>query len=211
MRVLALDLSLTATGAVVLEVDTTLDTLGKIERHTTIKTPQRRKDQTTPDWNAVRFSYFYESLRSLMDVYKPERIITEVTEHAYQVVGGKKSSKGIEYRAGYGLGRAIGWLDGALTLYGYVRNRVLTYDEIAASQVKLRVAGSKSASKEAVKDGLATYFRLDTTGYTEAEVDALAVAAAWTRERAHDEKMALMERQIENAGHVLKRIGTLIS
>lgn len=189
MRILALDLSLTATGLVVVDLDARLDhPVTAIRERTVIKTPSRRNGESDSLWNRRRYEILHNSLGAAVVSHRPEVVVTEVTEHFYHVTGGgkgKKSTKGSEYRAGYGLGRAIGWLDASMAQgYGEARMFYMAgYQQISASNVKLRVAGAQAASKAAVKDGLKTYFGLATDGWSEAEVDALAVAVAWARER----------------------------
>jgi Holliday junction resolvasome RuvABC endonuclease subunit len=192
MNILALDLSLTATGAVMLwEVPVEYRTRRPftIADHTTIKPPWRKKDERTSEWNRRRYTHFVQAILKLINNAPIDAVVTEVTEHAYQVVRGAKSTKGIEYRAGYGLGRASGWLDAVLTLYV----EKVEYHQIDAGLVKLRVSGARAASKAAVKDGLRTYFGYEfDDSWDEAQIDALAVGVAWHREReqrASEERM----------------------
>lgn len=184
MRILALDLSLTATGAVVVERMDEEEALCRVICRSTIKPPGRAAGESNTTWNPSRFAHFRRSLRAIARQHRPDIVVAEVTEHAYQVAGGKRSSKGIEYRAGYGLGRAIGWLDAVVHLLD-----VPPYEEISASEVKLRVAGAVAADKGAVKDGLKTYFHIDVDDWPDSESDALAVAVAWLRNLKQAERM----------------------
>lgn len=205
MRIMALDLSLTATGVVVVERMDEEEALCRVLSRATIKPPDRRKNETTGAWNARRYRRFHQSLADIILGEEPDVLVTEVTEHAYQVAGkGKKSTKGIEFRAGYGLGRAIGWLDAVCAL-----NFDGTYEQISATEVKRRVAGGTAADKAAVKDGLKTYFHIDVDDWPDSESDALAVAVAWLRNLKHDERMVeIQSGPTTTVTQVLQQIDT---
>lgn len=187
-RILALDLSLTHTGVVAILYDAKSDRY-LVQGHETIVTPSHSKGSSTPDWNLLRYRLFSDTLVRRIDQFKPHVVVVEITKHAYpkramKRGGVRETTRGEEYKAGYGLGRAVGWLDAVMEMSGIV------YEEMDAGLIKLRIAGSRTASKEAAKDGLKTYFGYDTEGWSEHEVDALACGIAWVRQREGDEKLA---------------------
>lgn len=177
----ALDLSLTATGLFSGDptdpkIPFTRDEIG---------TPDRRSGETDTAWNARRYARFTDELLALFRHVRPELLVIEVTSHAHQWVtrGNQRTAttRGHEFRAGLGLGRSLGWIDGLLVLasaFGCAPTRVET---IEAKDVKLRIAGAMGAPKAAVKDQLRTLWGWDTSGWRESQVDALAVGLAWTR------------------------------
>lgn len=182
MRLTALDLSLTATG--LFSGDPT-DPTAPFERDE-IPTPDRKPGEADVAWNARRFDRFSARLLAHLERVKPGLLVLEVTGHAHQWAtrGDRRTatSRGMEYRAGLGLGRALGWIDGAMVLaaaYGHVPALVET---IESKDVKLRVAGSTGASKSAVQAALRELFGWDTRDWRESEVDALAVGLAHLRQ-----------------------------
>lgn len=190
MSVTALDLSLTATG--LFHGDPTdpkaVFTLAEIA------TPDRRKDESDISWNARRYNLFSGTLLTHLQEQRPNLLVIEITTHAHQMVtkNGKRTptSRGHEFRAGLGLGRAIGWIDAVLVLAQAYGCLPATVETIEAKTVKLRVAGAQAASKDAVKAALKTYFGWDTTGWRESQIDALAVGVAWCREVEYAQKEA---------------------
>lgn len=216
--IVALDLSLTATGVVVLQEALPEDRLRRPlivrDRYTIKPKGKRQKDgisESTPSWNRQRYLEFATALQKILNGFTIDAVVTEVTEHAYHVQGGKKSSKGIEYRAGYGLGRAAGWLDAVMASHS-----TIPYHQITASLAKLRVCGASGANKGAVKDGLETYFGyafvtphgLGDNPWTEAEIDALAVGVGWWREtfegvdRDTRQQYLTLEREVAQSGQI---------
>lgn len=151
-----------------------------------IATPDRRASESDVAWNARRFAIFSHALLDHLRADRCELLVIEVTSHAHRSTtrGDQRTAttRGLEYRAGLGLGRALGWIDGLLVLasaYGCVPIRVET---IEAKTAKLRVAGSQGAPKAAVKDRLQQLFGWDLHGWKESQVDALAVGLGYLRE-----------------------------
>lgn len=189
-RLTALDLSLTATG---LFTGDPLDPTAPYEVDE-IATPDRKPGERDVTWNGRRFDLFSGRLLAHLERVRPELLVLEVTGHAHL------TSRGIEYRAGLGLGRSLGWIDGALVLaaaYGYAPGEVET---IEAKDVKLRVAGARAASKPAVQAALAQMFGWDTRGWRESQVDALAVGLGWLRQgelQRHEQRLLAAARSAE--------------
>lgn len=149
--------------------------------HGTIKTPARGKDQDDTAWNARRFQIFNRGLVELLYNHRPDVLAYEVTRHAFGSSRGKRSTKGIEYRAGHALGRAQGWMDAALYLassYGVAPARIV---EVSSFEAKLRTTGNAGASKDAVRAYLEDTYRCHLEGWADAETDALAVLTAFKR------------------------------
>lgn len=181
-KVLALDLSLSATG---LFYGDPTDPTAPSHRDE-ITTPDRREGESDVAWNARRFDHFSGKLLGHLERLKPDLLVLEVTSHAHTTftVRGqtRETSRGQEFRAGLGLGRALGWIDGVLVLaaaYGTCPPQVAT---IEANDAKLRVAGNKTASKTAVRNKLAEAFAWRTDGWRESQVDALAAGLGWLRQ-----------------------------
>jgi len=180
----ALDLSLTATG---LFHGDPLDP--SIPWHAEeIATPDRKTGEGDVSWNARRFDAFSGKLLAHLEQFSPRLVVLEVTGHAHQFYtrdGERQStSRGQEFRAGLGLGRALGWIDGTLVLaaaYGYGPART---DTIEARDAKLRVTGNQGASKATVRAKLKELFGWDTADWKESEVDALAAGLGWVRQQA---------------------------
>lgn len=181
----ALDLSLSATGLFHGDPENPQGRSVLAE----IATPDRRIDEDDVAWNARRFDLFSKHLLAHLRAHRPELVVIEVTGHAHQWVtrrrGGQdttaQTSRGQEFRAGLGLGRALGWIDGLLVLasaYGSAPARVET---IEARIIKLRIAGAQTASKAAVRAHLKELFGWDTAGWRESQVDALAAGLAYVR------------------------------
>lgn len=180
----ALDLSLTATG--LFHGDPTDPTYPCLRAE--IATPQRRTNESDSAWNGRRFDVFSGFLMTHCQEVRPRTLVMEVTGHAHQwQTRGEtrtQTSRGQEFRAGLGLGRALGWIDGWLVLaraYGLAPAEVAT---IEAREIKMRVAGAEGASKAAVRARLAEIFGWDTRGWRESEVDALACGLGWLRTRS---------------------------
>lgn len=188
-KILALDLSLTHTGVVFLMYNHKTDRYDALH-HATIVPPSHPKGLTSPEWNKMRALRFASAMLGYIDELKPHVIVAEITQHAYpkrKMKDGRtrETTRGEEYKAGYGLGRAVGWLDGVMLHY-----QMRQYEEMDAGLIKLRIVGNRMASKDAVKDFLKTIFGYDTEGWSEHEVDALACGIAWVRQREGDEKIA---------------------
>lgn len=159
-----------------------------------IATPARKKGESDIDWNARRFHLFRAHLLEILALANPQLAVVEVTTHAHVALTRARgtgydrrtlSSRGIEFRAGLGLGRATGWLDGVLA---GATMRFPRFETIEAKDVKLRVAGSQAASKGAVAAKLAEVWGWTTSGWRESEIDALACAVAWVRTVEMDER-----------------------
>jgi len=153
---------------------------------TVIKTPSRRREETDADWNTRRFDVFAKGLMAILSEHQPELLLTEVTTHAFAMSGGRRSTKGIEYRAGYGLGRSRGWLDGVLLLASQLCIAPQEVVEISSARAKLRTTGNAGATKTSVRGWLEDTWRTSLKDWQEAEVDALAVATAYLREQGQD-------------------------
>ena len=176
MKVLAMDLGLTDTGWVLGDAGGPTDW-----QHGRIRTPARRKGQDDSAWNLARFSVFGRIASNLIWQTRPDVVAYEVTKHAFGSMGGRRSTKGIEYRAGYALGRAAGWMDGVAYLtaaYGITPPATV---EISSFEAKLRTTGNAGASKDAVRVYLEDTYACDLKAWSEAEVDALAVLTAFHR------------------------------
>jgi hypothetical protein len=183
-RLLALDLSLTATGVFAGDPE---DPKAPFEI-TQITTPTRRTNESDVAWNGRRFKVFSDALLDLWRRHTPPLMVVEITSHAHTITKHGdtrvKTSRGIEFRAGLGLGRAIGWLDSVLYLsevYGFPSIQVET---IEAKDAKLRVAGSQGASKAAVAAYLTQIFGWNLDSWKESQVDALSVGLAYLRTEA---------------------------
>lgn len=180
-RLTALDLSLSATGLFSGDPQDPSAPFLRAE----IPTPSRRDGESDVAWNGRRFDAFSGRLLGHLQDARPELLVLEVTSHAHRSMTRDAvrvaTSRGQEFRAGLGLGRALGWIDGVMVLaaaYGYGPARVET---IEASDAKLRVAGAQGASKAAVRAKLMELFGWRTEGWRESEVDALAVGLGWAR------------------------------
>jgi hypothetical protein len=193
VSVTALDLSLTATGLFHGDPTDPKAAYSLAE----IATPARRKDESDISWNARRYDRFSGTLLTHLVEQRPDLLVIEITSHAHQVVtrNGKReqTTRGHEFRAGLGLGRALGWIDGVLVLATAHGCVPATVETIEAKTVKLRVAGSESAPKAAVADYLRQIFGWDTTGWKESQIDALAVGVAWCREVEYAAKEAKLQ------------------
>lgn len=185
-RVMGLDLSLTATGLFVGDPYTPQGSHARDE----IGTPARRKDEADLDWNRRRYQVFCLDLWQRIRHFEPELVVVEVTSHAHQVITRKRgtpeayresTTRGLEFRAGLGLGRALGWLDATTNEMRERGASVPPFVTIEARDVKLRVAGSQAASKGAVAAKLFEVWGWMTDGWRESEIDALACAVAWLR------------------------------
>lgn len=190
----ALDLSLTATGLFHGDPE---DPHGRFML-AEIAPPDRRKDEGDIAWNARRFDFFSGQVLAHLDQYRPELLVLEVTSHAHTSYSRdgqtRDTSRGQEFKAGLGLGRSLGWIDGVMVLasaYGYAPARVET---IEANDVKLRIAGNRTASKLAVKNKLLELFGWRTDDWKESQTDALAAGLAYLRQA----EMLAAERKIRS-------------
>lgn len=192
-RVLALDLSLTATGVWWGNPYNPGTSHGRGE----IRTPDRKRGESDLDWNARRYAAFQARLCWTMREVGPELVVVEITTHAHQITTRargtaqerrERTTRGLEFRAGLGLGRAIGWLDGFLASATMETPRFVT---IEARDAKLRVAGSQAASKGAVAAKLGELWGWTTDGWRESEIDALCCAVAYLRTVEGDAKDAM--------------------
>jgi Holliday junction resolvasome RuvABC endonuclease subunit len=183
-RLIALDLSLTATGVFVGDPE---DPKAPYEL-SEIKTPDRRTHESDVSWNGRRFRVFTAALIDVFERHKAPLMVVEITTHAHQrMTRGQvnvATSRGTEFRAGLGLGRAVGWLDGTLFLAESFGLVVPQTETIESKNAKLRVAGTQGASKDAVRAYLTQIFGWDLTNWKESQVDALAVGLAYLRTEA---------------------------
>lgn len=184
--VLALDLSLTATGMFCGDPMTP----GTPHVRDEVRTPDRRAGESDPAWNRRRYQAFCLRVGRHIRELAPEVVVVEVTSHAHQVTTRGRgtdharrvsTTRGLEFRAGLGLGRALGWLDAVCTEMAERGEHAPPIAAIEAGDAKLRVAGSQAASKGAVAAKLAEVWGWTTNGWRESEIDALACAVAWVR------------------------------
>ncbi len=180
-RVLALDLSLNHTGYAILTdpYEAYLDRTAGTVAHGSIKTPGRRHGETDWAWNRRRSLSFQENVLHLIGAVDPTVIVVEVSKKVFARQGaeatGGRYGAGAQYRAGQGLGRAMGWLDGALNDFDAGDFEVASSDiEVA----KRAITGRSNASKEAVHDFLERIYGWDLTGWDPNEVDALSLGLA---------------------------------
>jgi len=200
-RIMALDLSLTHTGVVALKYDLSCNRYNVMLRDT-ITPKARSKGESDATWNRRRAAYFYDTMTDYIELIKPHVVVAEATKHAYpkrrtKDGGVRSTTRGEEYIAGYGLGRAAGWLDMVMVL-----SVIRSYEQMDAGLIKLRIAGNRTASKDAVRDFLKLTFGYDTDGWSEHEVDALACGIAWVRQRAGDERIAAARDTLVDEGVV---------
>lgn len=199
-RVLALDLSLTATGVWWGDPYRPQPGLGYGGRDE-IRTPDRRAGESDIAWNVRRCRLFQAALMEILARVRPEVVVVEITTHAHQVTTRgrgteaerrERTTRGMEFRAGLGLGRAIGWIEGLLVLLEESIDGPfpIPFETIEAKDAKLRVAGSQAATKAAVAAKLREVWGWTTEGWRESEIDALSCAVAWRREA----EMAAKER-----------------
>ena len=188
----ALDLSLTATGLFHGDPQdpSAPFVLGEIA------TSDRRSGESDVGWNARRFDYFSGQLLAHLKLHRPDLLVLEVTSHAHTTFTSRgqtrATSRGQEFRAGLGLGRALGWVDGVLVLasaYGTSPTRVAV---IEANDAKLRVTGNKVASKAVSRAKLKELWGWDASLWRESQVDALQAALGWVRQ----DQMEARERAI---------------
>jgi Holliday junction resolvasome RuvABC endonuclease subunit len=172
MRVLALDLSMTSTGVALVDTDQPAATW----QHSTIKTGGRKKGERDVVYDLRRYDTFRATLVGVLQSFKPELVAVEVTSHSHGFAGGRRTTKGGEYRAGLFLGIAKGWLHGALAIAKAYGLDIPDVELLESSEVKRRITGNGAASKEAVRDFLEEQLQCHLTTWTPDEVDALAVA-----------------------------------
>jgi hypothetical protein len=192
MRLLALDLSLTATGLLVVDsaalaTDDEQRARAALARMT-IKTPQRLKHESLFEWNQRRFRYFLGVLEGVLK-YEADIMVTEVSSGVFNYrkteANEARYGPGVQFRAGTGLGHALGWLDAAIYA-GLIPPRAFPME---VSEVKRRITGNSGATKAAVADSLKTIYGWDLTGWDEAQIDALAVAQAYIQNQEHEQKL----------------------
>lgn len=186
MTILSVDLSMSASGWVMLPghqiQGADIDSLPR----GTIRTPSRStvkgEKETDYQWSRRRHRVFSEGMATLLNTYRPTILALETSP----VVFARKEARGrygpgAQYRAGIGLGRALGWIDSILELssaYGYSPQDVVT---VTMHEAKLRIAGNRTAGKDTVRAKIRESFSctLSNETWDEAEVDALAVGLAY--------------------------------
>lgn len=180
---LGLDLSLTGTGWVLLHgtFDDYLERRSNaaLFQKGVIKPRARRKDEGDWEWNRERSLSFQAQIQRVIGMYKPQVIVVEVSQKVFARKGDEATSgrfgAGAQYRAGQGLGRAMGWLDGALNDYDAGAFKVVSSSiEVA----KKAITGNGQASKDNVADHLRQVYGWDLKGWDPNEIDALALALA---------------------------------
>lgn len=181
-RLTALDLSLTATGLFHGDPEDPVAPHLRLE----IPTPSRRDGESDLDWNARRLDRFSAALLEHLRACRPALLVLEVTSHAHKSFtrGGARveTTRGQEFRAGLGLGRALGWVDGLKVRADAEGCAPARIETIEARDAKLRITGTQTASKTAVRNRLAETFGWWTEGWKESEVDALAAGLAYLRQ-----------------------------
>jgi Holliday junction resolvasome RuvABC endonuclease subunit len=189
--IIALDLSLNATGYVVMEDDDDLIGLDQGE-HGEIKTPSRKKGQSDMLWNAARYRKFSESLLSLLVKYRPETVVMEVST---QVFSSKlrtgRYGAGAQYRAGQGLGRAMGWVDGVIAQASAYGCAPLDVIPMSANKAKLGTTGNRAAKKDTVRSFLEGSYAWILDGWEPGAVDALAVLMTHLRDIKGDQAIIM--------------------
>lgn len=187
MRVLALDLSLAATGWALLDAKD--DHVGPRRPdlpHGTIKTPGRRKDEDEWSWYARRSYVFTGELSYLLVHHRPDVLVIEVSKRVFSRKGEEATSgrygAGVQYRAAQGLGRVMGWVDTVLA--SQVEPPVVVSSDIAVA--KRAITGYGQATKDAVRSFLEGIYGWKLTGWTDDEVDALSIAVAHLQNLQND-------------------------
>jgi Holliday junction resolvasome RuvABC endonuclease subunit len=181
MRILALDLSLSATGFVCLAREPGPDALGPMTStdaggYGVIKTPARKQGESDWEWNRRRFDTFQLQVSQLVLTFKPDVLVVETSKKVFgNSNNDPRYSAGSQYRAGQGLGRAMGWLDATLTMYSTHGFTMVSSDVETA---KRAITGKRTASKEAVKDFLERIYGWDLKTWDPNAVDALSLALA---------------------------------
>ena len=184
-RILALDLSLTHTGYAFL--DRTFEAytdMGPLRlrdaAHGSIKTPSRRTGEKDWLWNRRRYLSFVTSLQHIIGETRPRVILVEVSKKVFARKGDEATSgrygAGVQYRAGQGLGRAMGWLDGALAYYPEDAFKVISYDLDVA---KRAITGNATADKDKVREFLEGVYGWKLKDWDQNEVDALSLGIAY--------------------------------
>lgn len=179
MKVLALDLSMTATGVAALDPSSS----PAAWEHRTLKPPTKRAGMSEMAYDQVRYRALAEPLVALLVAHHPDVLAVEVTRHAHQYKHGKRTTKGSEFKAGLFLGIARGWLNGAVHLasaYGAPQPEIVL---VESSTAKRAATGNAAARKTAVRGLLAEMLALDLGDWGADEVDALAVGLAVLAER----------------------------
>jgi Holliday junction resolvasome RuvABC endonuclease subunit len=193
-RVLAVDLSLTATGLWCGDPYAP----GSVAQRREIAPSARRKGESDLAWNVRRCRTLQMGLATAIEDWQPQVVVVEITTHAHQITTRgrgtalerrERTTRGLEFRAGLGLGRALGWIDAFLM---FARMTCPPFVTIEARDAKLRVAGSQAASKGAVAAKLREIWGWDTTGWKESEIDALACAVGYVRTLEYDAKERLL-------------------
>lgn len=173
MKLLAFDLSMTATGAVLIDTEAPAASW----YHGMIKTPARKAGQADLLVDLSRFRLFLPACVSLLGTFKPDVLAVEVTRHTHHGKGAR------EFRAGLYLGIARGWLVAALELadaYGLVLPDIVW---VESSDAKRATTGNASARKVDVRAILSERLGLDLADWTDDEVDALSVGLSVLVER----------------------------
>lgn len=173
-----------------------------------IAPPDRRKGEADFDWNERRYDYFREHLLAHLMQARPHLLVIEITSHAHTSYTRdgvfRKTSGGQEFRAGLGLGHALGWID-AIKLgaraYGCAALQVAA---IEANDAKLRVTGNRTASKAIVQAKLLELFGWRTDGWRESQVDALAAGLGYLRQAAMVAAEAQVRRRAVTDAPALK-------
>jgi Holliday junction resolvasome RuvABC endonuclease subunit len=186
LRVLALDLSSTATGWALLAPDyhSPLDHLPREVPHGTIKTPgSRRKGEDEWSWYARRSTQFRGELQAIVLQHKPDVVVIEVSKKVFsrkdeEATSGRYGA-GAQYRAGQMLGRAMGWVDAAIGMQCQI---VSSSVEVA----KKAITGNGQATKDVVREFLERIYGWKLTGWTKDEVDALSIAVAHLQNQQND-------------------------
>lgn len=182
MRLVALDLSLTATGVAFLHNGWTTDQDINGCARATIKTPARKKGEDDFRWSLRRYQTFSQALLAMIGGYRPDVLVVEVSS----VVFGSRLARGrygpgAQYRAGQGLGHALGWLDGVIAAsaaYGFNPEAVVF---MSTSDAKASMTGNRTADKDTVRAKIEEKYVWNLKTWDEAQVDALAVALAYLK------------------------------
>jgi hypothetical protein len=203
VKVLALDLSLAATGVFCGDPH---DPSAPYEL-SEITTPDRRTGEDDLAWSIRRYGIFYVAVLTLLDHQRPDLLVVEVSRTAHHVVTRirdghpvrQATSRGHEFRAGAGLGRSEGWLDAVLfqaAVQGIAPGRLAV---IEAGLAKLHVAGNQGASKSAVREALQHYFRWETAAWKDSQTDALAAGLGYLRLAEQRGREQILDALVQDA------------
>lgn len=184
LRILALDLSLTHTGYVFLdrtfdEYTQSRDPRVRAVAHGSIKTGARHKGESDWDWNHRRALSFINNLQRVVGASSPDVIVIEVSKKVFARKGEEATSgrygAGAQYRAGQGLGRAMGWVDAAFVGWG----RGITLVSYDIETAKRAITGNKTADKAKVRQFLEGVYGWDLKGWDPNEIDALSLGIGY--------------------------------